>query len=105
MGEHRHSHRRLDYTPSAVANYCGASQSHTHTQTGEGEGDWVLGGAVLSRCRNVYLDLSDISEGGQRVIRPASPTLTPSLRGGVSTFSENQQGPKCDGGGSSNKNI
>lgn len=57
------------------------------------------GGGVVSRCRNVFLDLSDISEGGKRGIWSASPLWPPPS---VATSQHSQHGPEYVRG-SSNK--
>lgn len=99
-------HSPLDYT--SLGNYCKQHRNHppTHTHITDrlqwgGVGDTGVDGGVESRCRNVILDLSDIS-GRKRGSSGQPPPLTPSLRGGVSIFSKNQRGPKYVRG-SSNK--
>lgn len=62
--------------------------THPHTaQTGYSGGEWEmgrggveLGGGVVSRCRNVFLDLSDISEGGERFHLVSLPLWPPPSR-------------------------
>lgn len=83
-----------------------------HRHRLEWRGGWVggwgrqeerveLGSGVMSRCRFVFLDLSDISEG-ERGSSGQPPPFTPSLHGDVSTFLANQHGPEYVRG-SSNK--
>lgn len=71
---------------------------HKHTPThrlGRGE----LGGGVMSRCRFVFWTWAIFQRGERGVlIWSAFPTLTPSLRGDVSTFPRNSaRTQECQG--------